>query len=75
MCATKIGIELRNQYVLGYRPNNPAKDGKWRKIKEFKTESAKRSPAAARVCQDGILCTYGIDAFAARRNRFAGEHG
>lgn len=31
--ATKIGIELRNQYVLGYRPNNPAKDGKWRKIK------------------------------------------
>lgn len=31
--ATKIGIELRNQYVLGYRPNNPAHDGKWRKIK------------------------------------------
>ena len=31
--ATKIGIELRNQYVLGYRPKNPAKDGKWRKIK------------------------------------------
>ena len=31
--ATKIGIELRNQYVLGYRPNNPSKDGKWRKIK------------------------------------------
>ena len=31
--ATKIGIELRNQYVLGYRPTNPAKDGKWRKIK------------------------------------------
>ena len=31
--ATKIGIELRNQYVLGYRPTNPIKDGKWRKIK------------------------------------------
>lgn len=31
--STKIGIELRNQYVLGYRPNNPAHDGKWRKIK------------------------------------------
>jgi Ca-activated chloride channel homolog len=31
--ATKIGIELRNQYVLGYRPTNPAHDGKWRKIK------------------------------------------
>lgn len=31
--ATKIGIELRNQYVLGYRPKNLAHDGKWRKIK------------------------------------------
>ncbi|ABF41507.1 von Willebrand factor, type A [Candidatus Koribacter versatilis Ellin345] len=31
--ATKIGVELRNQYVLGYRPSKPAKDGKWRKIK------------------------------------------
>lgn len=31
--ATKIGIELRNQYVLGYRPTSPARDGKWRKIK------------------------------------------
>ncbi len=31
--ATKIGIELRNQYVLGYRPKNAAKDGRWRKIK------------------------------------------
>jgi Ca-activated chloride channel family protein len=31
--ATKIGIELRNQYVLGYKPTNPARDGKWRKIK------------------------------------------
>ncbi|MGA9738791.1 MAG: VWA domain-containing protein [Candidatus Sulfotelmatobacter sp.] len=31
--ATKIGIELRNQYVLGYRPHNDSRDGKWRKIK------------------------------------------
>jgi Ca-activated chloride channel homolog len=31
--ATKIGIELRNQYMLGYRPTNPTRDGKWRKIK------------------------------------------
>jgi Ca-activated chloride channel family protein len=31
--ATKIGIELRNQYVLGYRPKNKTKDGRWRKIK------------------------------------------
>ncbi|HKT88653.1 MAG TPA: VWA domain-containing protein [Candidatus Sulfotelmatobacter sp.] len=31
--ATKIGVELRNQYVLGYRPTKAVRDGKWRKIK------------------------------------------
>ena len=31
--ATKIGIELRNQYVLGYRPSKAVHDGKWHKIK------------------------------------------
>jgi len=31
--ATKIGVELRNQYVLGYRPAKLVRDGKWRKIK------------------------------------------
>ncbi len=31
--AAKIGIQLRNQYLLGYRPTNPSHDGKWRKIK------------------------------------------
>jgi Ca-activated chloride channel homolog len=31
--ATKIGMELRNQYVLGYRPKTPWHDGKWHKIK------------------------------------------
>ena len=31
--ATKIGIELRNQYVIGYRPKHPGHDGRWRKIK------------------------------------------
>jgi VWFA-related protein len=31
--ATKIGIELRNQYVLGYRPTNTAHDGKWHKLR------------------------------------------
>jgi Ca-activated chloride channel homolog len=30
---TKIGIELKNQYVLGYHSTNEAKDGKWRKIR------------------------------------------
>jgi Ca-activated chloride channel family protein len=31
--ATKISMELRNQYVLGYIPSHRLHDGKWRKIK------------------------------------------
>ena len=31
--AAKIGVELRNQYVLGYVPSNQEKDGKWRRVK------------------------------------------
>jgi Ca-activated chloride channel family protein len=31
--AAKIGMELRNQYVLGYKPSNAKRDGIWRKIK------------------------------------------
>jgi Ca-activated chloride channel homolog len=31
--ASKIGMELRNQYVLGYIPSNRAHDARWRKIK------------------------------------------
>jgi Ca-activated chloride channel homolog len=30
--AAKIGIELRNQYVIGYSPSNQTRDGKYRKI-------------------------------------------
>lgn len=31
--AAKIGIQLRNQYVIGYAPTNLARDGKYRKVK------------------------------------------
>jgi Ca-activated chloride channel homolog len=31
--ASKIGMELRNQYVLGYKPSNHIHDARWRKIK------------------------------------------
>jgi Ca-activated chloride channel family protein len=31
--ATKISMELRNEYVLGYKPSDRRKDGRWRKIK------------------------------------------
>ena len=31
--AANISWELRNQYVLAYKPQNPTADGKWRKIR------------------------------------------
>jgi Ca-activated chloride channel family protein len=31
--AEKISAELRNEYVLGYKPDDDRKDGKWRKLK------------------------------------------
>jgi VWFA-related protein len=30
--ARRIGIELRNEYILAYRPSNSARDGKYRKV-------------------------------------------
>src|SRR5437016_5724830 len=30
---TKIAVELKNQYVVGYHSTNAAKDGKWRKLR------------------------------------------
>jgi Ca-activated chloride channel homolog len=30
---TKIAVELKNQYVVGYESTNEAKDGKWRKLR------------------------------------------
>jgi Ca-activated chloride channel family protein len=31
--ARTISLELRNQYVIGYRPSNGTPDGRWRRIK------------------------------------------
>jgi Ca-activated chloride channel homolog len=31
--ASRISLELRSQYLLGYRPSNMARDGKWRKVR------------------------------------------
>lgn len=30
--AAKIGLELRNQYILGYSPSNQERDGKYRRV-------------------------------------------
>ena len=41
--AQRIGIELRNQYVLAYSPSNPKHDGKYRKV-EVKLDQPKVLP-------------------------------
>ncbi len=38
--AATVSREMRNEYVLGYRPRNMVRDGKWRKIKVQVTPSA-----------------------------------
>jgi Ca-activated chloride channel family protein len=30
---TKVALELRNQYVLGYVPSNPTPDGRWHRVR------------------------------------------
>jgi Ca-activated chloride channel homolog len=42
--AAAISLELRSQYILGYQPNNTARDGAWRKIKVKLNPSAAPTP-------------------------------
>jgi Ca-activated chloride channel homolog len=42
--AERIGIELRNQYVLAYSPSNKNRDGKYRKV-QVKLDQPKSLPA------------------------------
>jgi Ca-activated chloride channel family protein len=37
--AAAVSRQMRNQYVLGYRPQNATRDGKWRKLKVHVTPS------------------------------------
>jgi len=50
--AAKIGWELRNQYVLGYRPSNKAHDARWRKIK-IKLRTPKGLPPLTAYAKTG----------------------
>ena len=40
--AGKIGVELRTQYIIGYKPNDLRHDGRWRRIKVNLTPSNER---------------------------------
>lgn len=42
--AAAVSQELRNQYVLGYRPRNAAHDGTWRKLRVKLAQSAAAQP-------------------------------
>ncbi|MCI0623586.1 MAG: VWA domain-containing protein [Acidobacteria bacterium] len=55
---TKIAIELKNQYVLGYASTNPAKDGRWRKIK-VKLNAPKGLPALSVRSKTGYFAPTG----------------
>lgn len=46
--ATRIGIELRNQYVLAYPPTNQERDGKYRKVEVKLTQPPGLSTLKAR---------------------------
>ena len=46
--AGKIGIELRNQYVLAYAPSNEERDGKFRKVEIKLVQPQALSPLKAR---------------------------
>lgn len=50
--AERIGIELRNQYVLAYSPTNTNHDGKYRKI-EVKLQQPKALPALKARWREG----------------------
>ena len=45
--AAKIGLELRNQYVLAYTPKNGARDGKYRRVQVKLVKTAGLPPLKA----------------------------
>lgn len=45
--AAKIGIELRNKYLLGYRPTTSVRDDKWHKL----ASEGQLHPRDCRLCE------------------------
>jgi Ca-activated chloride channel family protein len=50
--AAKIGMELRNQYILGYHPSHKPRDARWRKIK-IKLRTPKGLPPLTAYAKTG----------------------
>ncbi len=57
--AAKIGIELRNQYLLGYTPSNAERNGKYRKV-QVKLVQPKGLASAEGILETGLLCSDAI---------------
>ena len=55
---TKIAIELKNQYILGYSSSNTAKDGRWRKVK-VKLNAPKGLPSLSIRAKTGYFSPSG----------------
>lgn len=55
---TKIAIELKNQYVIGYTPSNPQRDGRWRKIR-LKVNAPKGLPTLSIRAKAGYFAPSG----------------
>ena len=58
--AAKIGIELRNQYVLGYSPQNQERDGKYRRV-QVKLVQPRGLPPLRAFWRHGLLCSGAIN--------------
>ena len=63
---TKIAVELKNQYVIGYKSTNEAKDGKWRKLR-LKVNPPKGLPRLSVRAKSGYYAPQAENA-AARKN-------
>ena len=64
--AAKIGLELRNQYVLGYSPKNKDRDGKFRQDSGEAGEDHRTGTNYAALAIR-ILCAYSITGSGLRR--------
>jgi Ca-activated chloride channel family protein len=65
----KIAAELKNQYVIGYRSTNTARDGAWRKIRvKVSTPKGKDIASLSVRHKLGYYATSGDDAAANKKN-------
>ncbi len=55
---TKIAIELKNQYIIGYSSTNASKDGRWRKVK-VRLNAPKGLPALSVRSKSGYYAPTG----------------